>query len=105
MPEGVFIPANENVPISRRQVTSLEDYQAAVGGFIEAVYTAEAGQEVVAFINELGKLEGLPENKRATSFLQGRLRHNDYIAGDAIVFGVDFDAGLELDCPLLSLEA
>lgn len=103
MPEAVFIAANENIPISRRSLDGLEDYQAAVGGFIEPVYSAEAGQEVILYLNELGKLHGLPENKRATSFLQGRLRHGDFVAGDAIVFGVD--AGLELDCPRLSIEA
>ena len=46
---------------------TLEDMQAAVGGYIEAVYPY--AEEVAIVVNEEGKLEGLPLNRA--------LRHED----------------------------
>lgn len=56
-----------------------------VGGYIEAVYLTN-GQ--VMFVNEEGKLKGLPINEAATIIIRSMGRFypsNEYIAGDAII--------------------
>lgn len=37
MPKGIYIPADQAAPLERRELTGLEDYQATVSGYIEAV--------------------------------------------------------------------
>jgi hypothetical protein len=60
----------------------LEFLRHAVGGYIEAVYGPH-GQ--VMFVNEEGKLLGLPDNLAATTLYHAWLRTGDVIVGDAIV--------------------
>ncbi|WP_370895088.1 hypothetical protein [Janibacter sp. GXQ6167] len=52
MPKGIYIPATQEAPLEHRDLTGLEDYQTAVGGYIEAVDLSEAGATV--FVNEEG---------------------------------------------------
>lgn len=59
----------------------LEELQAAVGGFIEMINVYNK----VMIVNEEGKLEGLPINKKATEFFQMCYRTNDVIVGNAIL--------------------
>jgi hypothetical protein len=63
--------------------TSLEDLQAAVGGFIEATYPFE--DEVALIMNEEGKLNGLPLN-RALRDDSGEIY--DIVAGSFLVVGL-----------------
>lgn len=59
---------------------SLSDIQKAVGGYIEFVPTANVGY---MYVNEEGKLRGLPVNKAATSMIA----FDDVILGDVVVMG------------------
>ncbi len=61
---------------------SLEELQGFVGGYIEMVTVRIQGFPLAAFINEEGKLKGLPLNHAAT-VLYGN--PHDVIVGDMIV--------------------
>jgi hypothetical protein len=69
------------VPPSGRK-DSLPYLQGVVGGLIELVKTFD-GRDM--WINEEGKLEGLPANANATAFY--KFNGYDVIVGDAIVIG------------------
>lgn len=64
MAQGIYGPA-EGQP-EKREFTCLEDYQAAVGGLIEAVDVPDLG--ITIYVNDEGLLRHLPFNSRA-SFL------------------------------------
>lgn len=61
----------------------LEELQAVVGGYIEALYLPEA----VMFLDEDGKAKGRPINPRATALAAavGKLKPTDCIVGDVII--------------------
>lgn len=61
---------------------SLEEIQAAVGGYIERVCLSEGKQ---MFLNEEGKLNNLPFNQKATVLTRGILAYDDFIVGDVII--------------------
>jgi len=88
MPKGIYIPADQEAPLERRDLAGLEDYQAAVGGYIEAVDLPEAGATL--FVNEEGLLRKLLFNPRATFlwwFWVPAARHKAMLVGDAILVG------------------
>ena len=58
---------------------TLEEMQTAVGGYIEIVHV---GRRHLMVVNEEGKLNGLPVNKKATELYNNP---NDEIVGDALV--------------------
>jgi hypothetical protein len=64
----------------------LEYLQEAVDGYIEAVRLPHIGDDVVLWLNEEGKLRGLPFNAIATGIAAMDF---DYVAGDAIITCVD----------------
>lgn len=74
------------------KATSLPDDEFAqynlmretVGGLIEAVALDET---TVMWVNEEGKLKGLPANDKATSLAAERISPWDYISGQAIITG------------------
>ncbi|MCB8045015.1 DUF3846 domain-containing protein [Microbacterium oxydans] len=57
MVQGIVIPADAESPLWRRDFARLEDYQAAVGGWIEAVDLLDFG--VTIYVNEEGRLRHL----------------------------------------------
>jgi hypothetical protein len=61
---------------------SCANLQEAVGGYLEAVRTASGA---VLYINEEGKLYGLPLNVEATLLTAGQLTPGDFIVGDAVL--------------------
>ena len=61
---------------------SLEELQAAVGGYIEMVQTNNVGY---LYCNEEGKLLGLPVNMAASTMIE----HDDVIRGDVVVMELD----------------
>jgi uncharacterized protein DUF3846 len=68
------------------EVSSLKDYQAIVGGYIELVYLDDG----VMYVNEEGKLLDLPYNAIATEVSSLVF---DVIMGDALVLGPGDDEG------------
>jgi len=65
----------------------LKFLQAAVGGLIEPVDFEVMGLEHTLWLNEEGKILGLPYNDLATYLVAGWLFPGDYIVGDCIVTG------------------
>jgi hypothetical protein len=50
MVKGLVIPADPELPIEVREFNKLEDYQAAVGGWIEAVDVPPLG--ISTYVNQ-----------------------------------------------------
>ena len=76
--------------------------QSYLGGLIEAVSFGSHNSHFFAYINEEGKLIGLPENKIATSVWYNsgeRVMIGDYLAGNVLFFGQIDDEGDETDVP------
>ena len=59
-----------------------KSYRLSLGDISRLVTTDD---ENVFFINEEGKLHGLPYNEQATHFLADRLQPGDYIVGPAVL--------------------
>jgi hypothetical protein len=82
-----------------------EQLSQEVGGYIEAVNYGN--QPYFAYINEEGKLLNLDENHLATElwYMSGqRILIGDYIAGDAVFFGLVDEDGNNTDAPIMILE-
>lgn len=64
--------------------TQLRTLQKLVGGYIECLYVGDK----IMVVNEEGKLQGLPVNKRATEIaLKNGI--NDIIVGDVVLCNPD----------------
>src|SRR3546814_16766601 len=67
MVKGLLIPADGKQPIEQQEYESLEDYQRAVGGWIEAVDIHEL--LVTLYVNETGIAKRWEPNRRAKFLL------------------------------------
>lgn len=74
----------------------LQQLNELVGGYIEVV-GVRVRFDAAAYINEDGKMLGLPRNQLATRML--RVSPGDYIVGDAVVFGYDPRSSAEQSVP------
>lgn len=100
MTTGIFIPADEEIPIERRDITGLNEYQALVGGFIEAIDIRTMNASF--YCNEEAKIFGLPINRRATLMWwmdSPQMRHRDTINGNAVIIGLPDAEGDTQDVP------
>ncbi|MFJ6416521.1 DUF3846 domain-containing protein [Paeniglutamicibacter sp. NPDC091659] len=100
MVKGIFIPSDQERAIELREYNSLNDYQLAVQGYIEAIDIDRPGATI--FINEEGKLTGLDTNGRATLILWvhlSRYRGMDVIKGDVVIVGRPDSQGNTQDVP------
>lgn len=61
---------------------TLEVMQSIVGGYIEIVWLSSTR---VMVVNELGKINGLPINDRATELMRSYMDTTDFIVGDVLV--------------------
>ncbi|MEI2713607.1 MAG: DUF3846 domain-containing protein [Nocardioides sp.] len=83
-----------------KEYDSLEDYQVAVGGYVEAIYAGDEGLSL--FANEEAKLIGLQLNRRATLLWQLQLHPtppHDILGGDVVLVGPSDADGATLDVP------
>jgi hypothetical protein len=83
---------------------NLQEFQAIVGGWLEAVYGShdENGEpQLTIFCNEEGKLKGLPFNRRATA-LWYAADPNVRLGGDVLVGSVIIAGGVDPDGLILS---
>lgn len=100
MVRGIVVPAEGDLPLEQRDFARLEDYQAAVDGWIEAVDLPSIG--VTIFINEEGLIRQLPFNSRA-SFLWWyhvpEARQRAMLVGDAVRVGMPDRNGNSTDIP------
>lgn len=81
--EGVAYPVKFTAP-----KPSLAELQAIVGGLIQIIPLGDyCGREMLMVMNEEGKLNSLPLNRRATRIAQGNVAifEGDSVVGDALV--------------------
>jgi hypothetical protein len=88
---GSFIAERKTI------IPSLAEFQGLVGGYIEAL---DLTDEVSSYINEEGKLEGLPRNDAADQLVRKALARSgrglipgDYVAGPLVLTGQPDDEG------------
>ncbi len=105
MVRALRIPTDESEPITELEVHVLEDYQAAVGGWIEPVDLPDLG--VTIYVHEEGLIMRLPFNPRAT-FLWWHFvpeaRQKAMLVGPALVVGLPDRNGESTDIPARALE-
>ncbi|ROP38970.1 DUF3846 domain-containing protein [Saccharothrix texasensis] len=101
---AIVIPADERQPIRQQQIEphDLNAYRQIVGGNLEVVTLDRP--PVSLYLNEEGKLEGLPVNPRATALAwvhNSALRAaTDVIVGPAFIVGPVDRHGDDLTAPL-----
>lgn len=102
MKTAIVVPADGSPARIETKEWTLDELQAGVGGYIEAVDIAQvltdAGLKTVnatMFVNEEGKLIGLPVNPRATDFAARTIGgwFSDVILGDVVIIGQPDDEG------------
>ena len=105
---AIVIPVDGPLRVEMIAGDRLHHLQGVVGGLIEAVNLSEVltdtGRRRVActvFVNEEGKLLGLPVNPRATDLCAIKIGgwFLDVIVGDVVVVGWPDDQGGETSCP------
>ncbi|WP_315070671.1 DUF3846 domain-containing protein [uncultured Microbacterium sp.] len=100
MVRALKIPADQNELITEVHVEALEDYQAAVGGWIEPVDLQALG--VTIYVNEEGLLRNLPLNSRASFlwwYFVPEARQKAMLVGAALVVGLPDRQGNSTDIP------
>lgn len=100
MVTGVVVPHDDNLPLELREFGGLADYQQAVGGSVEAVDLDSPATTL--FVNDEGKIHGMPVNRRATllAWLTNRyLRRSDVICGSAVLVGPPDEFGCSQRVP------
>ncbi|MBO1267064.1 DUF3846 domain-containing protein [Arthrobacter cavernae] len=100
MVQAILIPQDEDQPFYKLEVNNLKDMQAAVGGLIEVIDLGPLG--ATFFVNEEGKIEKKPINRRATLIwwlLFPSARHMDVIVGEALMVGQPDNNGDSTDVP------
>jgi hypothetical protein len=78
---------------------ALANFQAEVGGWVEAIGD---GQTWTAYLNEEGKLNGLPPNPEADSIarkLGWQSLPGDYLVGPVVFCGPPDNDGYDTDLP------
>lgn len=82
------------------EVNGYEEIKSQLdGGWVEGLHLAD---DAFAYIDEEGKMKGLPYNSVATELctrLKTGLQQGDFISGTMIVFGQPDENGDETDCP------
>lgn len=86
---ALVVPAGQSAAYVQEVSPDLETIQGFIGGDMEAV---SVGSQAIMYVNENGKYEGLAVNSCANRLLgvcgTPLELPDDYIVGDAIVFGV-----------------
>lgn len=100
MVKALRIPADQDEPITVLEVSKLEDYQAAVGGWIEPVDIPSLG--VTIYVHDEGLVLNLPFNPRAAFlwwFYVPESRQKAMLVGPALVVGLPDRNGDSTDIP------
>lgn len=99
MVKGIYVPVDENEPLELREFATLDDYQAAVDGWIEAVDVPSLG--VTIYVNEEGLLRHLPFNPRASFLWWFHVpgAHQAMLVGNAVIVGLPDENGDSTDMP------
>ena len=100
MIRALLIPADPTQPLTITQTTGLADLQRLVDGNVEVAPLST--DRLTLWINEDGKARRLPRNDRADAYWKASIPATlpgDYIAGDAVITGLDPDSGDDVDVP------
>jgi hypothetical protein len=93
---GICIPAEITEPARVVEITDGDSICALVGGYMEALMV---NPTTTCYLNEEGKLDGLPVNVRATAMMLHALHGTDVIVGDVVLLGFDPETGEDLSLP------
>jgi hypothetical protein len=91
----VITPENE-VSVKQMPSTSPDEYNflnTAVAGWIQAVPLDDELEGITLWVNEEGKLDGLPYNQKATYLWEQSYGFSDVIVGTAVLTGGTDDEG------------
>jgi hypothetical protein len=105
MVKGLVVPATESMPLVVQEFSKFEEYQDAVGGWIEAVDVSNLG--VTIYVNEDGRSHHLPFNSRATFlwwYSMPHARSGAMLVGDVVIVGLPDRNGNNTDIPSDVLE-
>ncbi|WP_188744598.1 DUF3846 domain-containing protein [Agromyces bauzanensis] len=94
------IPVDADEPIREVQVDKLEDYQAIVGGWVEAVDIHSLG--ITIYVAEEGLIMQLPFNSRASFlwwYFVPEARQKAMLVGPALITGLPDRVGQGTDIP------
>lgn len=99
MLNGILITSNGGV--ARVQIDGLKDMQRIVGGWIQPIAIEVGGVEVEMYLNEEGKIIGLPRNDEATGLCRPGVDifEGDFISGDVFIIGGVDDEGESTSIP------
>ncbi|MFV0535386.1 MAG: DUF3846 domain-containing protein, partial [Cumulibacter sp.] len=100
MIRGLFVSVDPTAPVESRELGRLEDYQEAVGGWIEPVDIPSLGTTI--YVNEEGLIRQLPFNPRATFlwwFHVPSARAVSALFGPALLVGMPDARGDSADVP------
>lgn len=100
MTRGLIVPAIDNTNVQHKEFVTLADYQAGVGGFIEAIEIEALG--ITIYLNEEGRARQLPFNSRVTFlhwFHIPQARNRSMLVGDAVIIGGPDAEGENQDVP------
>ena len=87
--KALLVTADGNVEVVDQDWT-YQQISSAVGGLIQPVYFENDYDSTFAYVNEEGKILGMPENVILTNYWYESgvtVLIGDYIAGNAVVFG------------------
>lgn len=99
MVKGIYVPVDSGEDLEVRDFSGLEDYQAAVEGWIEPVDVPDLG--ITIYVNEEGLLRHMPFNSRA-SFLwwyHVSAARQAMLVGNAVIVGMPDRNGDTTDVP------
>ncbi len=100
MVKGIVIPPADEDALVERELSSLADYQDAVGGWIEAVDIRRLG--VTLYVPEEGQLLNQPFNPRATFlwwYYVPAARLGELLRGPVLIVGSPDSQGADRDVP------
>ena len=99
MVKGIYVPVDETEPLEQREFATLDDYQTAVDGWIEAVEIPSLG--ITIYVNEEGLLRRLPFNPRASFLWWFHVpgAHQAMLVGNAVIVGALDENGESTDVP------
>lgn len=104
MAKGIVIPHDAGALLHTAQFSALNDYQDAVGGWIEPIQIQSPHICIIA--NEEGKVHGLQLNQRATIMLwllAQELQGLDALVGDVVLIGTRGPEQVEIPEPFRKL--
>ena len=99
---SIVIPSGEEYELRQDEIGSstLPDYQRRVGGLIEHIGFNQPAASM--YVNEEGKINELPLNRRATLLVwmhNPAFRYQDIIVGDALLTGPADEHGRDTNVP------